>query len=197
MAAFCALTILELLSVSGFQQQSDHTRSVEAKQLDDSIGDTRWRLSSVADRHQSIMDIGAWSGASWVAARHEDFLMTTPPLVSVVDDDESVLESLPDLLKEFGFAAQTFSSAEKFLASKYVGQTRCLILDIAVPGMSGPTLQRELKLRRLEIPIVFITAHRDETVRIRMLEQGAAECLFKPFSDTALLEALNAALRVS
>ena len=123
--------------------------------------------------------------------------MATPPLVSVVDDDESVRESLPDLLKEFGFAAQAFSSAEKFLASKYVGQTRCLILDIAMPGMSGPTLQRELKLRRQEIPIVFITAHRDETARIRMLEQGAVECLFKPFSDTALLEALNAALRVS
>ena len=118
-------------------------------------------------------------------------------LVSVVDDDESVRESLPDLLKEFGFAARAFSSAEEFLASDCVVQTRCLILDIAMPGMTGPNLQRELKLRRQEIPIVFITAHRNETVRARILEQGAVECLFKPFSDMALLEALNAALRMN
>ncbi|MGH9356596.1 MAG: response regulator [Terriglobia bacterium] len=118
-------------------------------------------------------------------------------LVSVVDDDESVRESLPDLLKEFGFAARAFASAEEFLASDCVGQTRCLILDVAMPGMTGPDLQRELKRRGQEIPIIFITAHRDETVRPRVLEQGAVECLFKPFSDTALLEALNAAFRVS
>jgi FixJ family two-component response regulator len=118
-------------------------------------------------------------------------------LVSVVDDDESVRESLPDLLKQFGFAAEAFSSAEEFLASECVGRTRCLILDIAMPGMSGPDLQRELKLRDQEIPIVFITAYQDETVRPRVLAQGAVECLFKPFSETALLNALNAALRVS
>ena len=120
-----------------------------------------------------------------------------PSLVSIVDDDESVRESLPDLLREFGFAARAFSSAEEFLASTYVGQTNCLILDIAMPGMSGPDLQQELKLRRQEIPIVFITAQRDEGVRRRVMEQGAVECLFKPFSETALLEVLNAALRVS
>ena len=118
-------------------------------------------------------------------------------LVSVVDDDESVRESLPDLLREFGFAVEAFSSAEEFLASGCVGQTRCLILDVAMPGMSGPDLQRELRRRRHEIPIVFITAHRDETVRPRVLEQGAVECLFKPFSEAALLEALNAALRAA
>jgi FixJ family two-component response regulator len=115
-------------------------------------------------------------------------------LVSVVDDDESVRESLPDLLKELGFVARTFPSAEEFLASDYVGQTRCLILDVAMPGMSGPDLQRELARRGQEIPIVFITAHRGDTVRPQLLEQGAVECLFKPFSDTALLEALNTAL---
>jgi len=120
-----------------------------------------------------------------------------PPLIAVVDDDESVRESLPDLLREFGFAAQAFSSAEEFLASDYVGQTRCLILDIAMPGMSGPDLQRELTLRRQEIPIVFITAYGDETTRPRILEQGAVECLFKPFSDTALLGALDAVFRVN
>jgi FixJ family two-component response regulator len=124
-------------------------------------------------------------------------MMIKRSLVSVVDDDESVRESLPDLLREFGFAARAFSSAEEFLASDCVGRTRCLILDIAMPGMTGPGLQRELKLRRQEIPIVFITAHRDETVRPRVLELGAVECLFKPFSDTALLEALNTAIRAS
>src|SRR5271154_3091411 len=116
------------------------------------------------------------------------------PLVSVVDDDESVRESLPDLLGELGFAARTFSSAEEFLVSDCIDQTRCLILDVAMPGMSGPELQRELKLRRQEIPIVFITAQREEKVRPQVLEQGAIECLFKPFSDTALLEAINSAL---
>jgi FixJ family two-component response regulator len=119
------------------------------------------------------------------------------PLVSVVDDDESVRESLPDLLGEFGLAARTFSSAEEFLASDCVDQTRCLILDIAMPGMSGPELQRELKRRGRETPIIFITASTDQAVRPQLIEQGAIECLFKPFSDTALLEALNVALRVN
>jgi FixJ family two-component response regulator len=118
-------------------------------------------------------------------------------LVSLVDDDESVLESVPDLLKEFGFAVQAFSSAEEFLASDSVGATKCLILDIAMPGMTGPDLQRELTLRRQEIPIVFITADEDETIRPRMLALGAIECLFKPVSEAALLKALNTAFRVN
>jgi FixJ family two-component response regulator len=120
-----------------------------------------------------------------------------PLLVSVVDDDESIRESLPDLLAEFGFAARTFSSAEEFLASDCIGQTRCLILDVAMPGMTGPDLQRELMRRQLAIPVIFITASRDTTIRPRLISQGAVECLFKPFSDTALLEALNTALRVN
>jgi FixJ family two-component response regulator len=120
---------------------------------------------------------------------------TERPLVAVVDDDESVRESLPDLLGELGFATRTFSSAEDFLACDCIDQTRCLILDVAMPGMSGPNLQRELKLRGQEIPIVFITASTEKTVRLRLLEQGAIDCLFKPFSDTALLEAVNSALQ--
>jgi len=116
------------------------------------------------------------------------------PLVSVVDDDESVRESLPDLLREFGFDVQAFSSAEDFLGSPHLDQTSCLILDIAMPGLSGPDLHRELKQQQRNIPIIFITAHGDDTIRPRMLEQGAAECLIKPFSEAALLAALNAAL---
>lgn len=117
-------------------------------------------------------------------------------LVSVVDDDESVRESLPDLLKEFGFAVRAFSSAEEFLESDAVVRTGCLILDIAMPDMSGPELQRELKRRRMQMPIIFITAHQDEAVRREIVDQGAVECLLKPFTDTALLDALNEALRV-
>jgi len=124
--------------------------------------------------------------------------MNTRPLVSVVDDNESVRESLPDLVREFGYSAQAFSSVEAFLASDYVDQTRCLILDVSMPpGMSGPDLQRELSRRGRKIPIIFITAQGDETTRSRLLEQGAIECLIKPFSDTALLEALHAALAVN
>lgn len=118
-------------------------------------------------------------------------------LVSVVDDDESVRESLPDLLREFGFAVEAFASAEEFLGSVYVGQTKCLILDIAMPGMSGPDLQRELRTRKQAIPIVFITAQENATIRPRLLKEGAVECLVKPFSETALLTALNTALRVA
>jgi FixJ family two-component response regulator len=123
--------------------------------------------------------------------------MVKRSLVSVVDDDESVRESLPDLLRTFGYSVQAFASAEEFLTSDYVGQTSCLILDISMPGMSGPDLQKELTLRRHEIPIVFITAQGDETIRPRLLEQGAVECLSKPFSDAALLKALNAAFQLS
>jgi FixJ family two-component response regulator len=123
--------------------------------------------------------------------------MIKRPLVSVVDDDESVRESLPDLLKELGYSVRAFSSAEEFLASDCVGETRCLLLDIAMPRMTGPELQQELTVRGQDIPIVYITAQADESVHSSSLEQGAAACLFKPFSDTALFEALNAVFRVN
>jgi FixJ family two-component response regulator len=122
-------------------------------------------------------------------------MMDEPSLVSVVDDDESVRESLPDLLRQCGFAAEAFSSAEAFLASDLVSETSCLVLDIAMPGMSGPDLQQELIHRRQTIPTVFITAHGDGTVRPRLLAHGAVECLSKPFSEAALLDAVRAALR--
>jgi FixJ family two-component response regulator len=117
-----------------------------------------------------------------------------PALISVVDDDESVRESLPDLLRECGYAVEAFASAEQFLASGFVGRTACLVLDIAMPGMSGPELKEELERRGHEMPIIFITAQSDEALRWRLLARGAVGCLLKPFSESALLGTLHAAL---
>jgi FixJ family two-component response regulator len=117
------------------------------------------------------------------------------PLISVVDDDESVRESLPEFLAQFGFPSRAFASAEEFLESDCLDSTRCLILDVAMPGMGGPDLQLELQRRGWTFPVVFITALADPDVRQRLLSQGAVECLSKPFSDTALLAALQSALR--
>lgn len=118
-------------------------------------------------------------------------------LVSIVDDDESVRESLPDLLKEFGFEPRAFSSAAEFLSSDYVNRTECLILDVAMPNMGGFDLQRELQFRGQAIPIIFITAQTDEAVRARAIEQGAVSVLLKPFNEADLLTAVNAALQKS
>ena len=138
------------------------------------------------------IDDGVCNG---LVSANDDLPDRSNSLVVVVDDDESVRESLPDLLGEFGFAAKAFGSAEEFLASDFVREAKCLILDIAMPGMSGPDLQHELKRRGMKTPIVFITAQVDETARQRLLRQDAVECLFKPFSDTALRDAVDAALR--
>jgi FixJ family two-component response regulator len=121
--------------------------------------------------------------------------MAERSLVSVVDDDESVRESLPDLLGQFGFVCQAFSSAEAFLASRAVSESSCLILDVAMPGMSGPELQQELARRGANIPIIFITAHGDMAIRPHLLARGAVEVLFKPFSEAAMLDALDAAFQ--
>ena len=121
-------------------------------------------------------------------------MIPKPSLVSVVDDDESIREALPDLLRQFGFAAEAFASAEAFLASEFVSETSCLLLDVAMPGMSGPDLEHELTRRRQKIPIVFITAYGDASVLRRLLARGAVRCLVKPFSEAALLDAVGAAL---
>ena len=116
-------------------------------------------------------------------------------LVSIIDDDESVRESLPDLVREFGFAVQAFSSGEEFLASEWLDATSCLILDISMPGMSGFDLHRTLSHSSRDIPIVFMTAHEHEIDRVRALGRGAVACLLKPFRPASLLEAINVALR--
>ena len=120
--------------------------------------------------------------------------MKAQSLISVVDDDQSVRESLPELLKELGYDSRTFSSAREFLVSDARLHSSCLVLDVAMPVMSGPELFYELRRRNLRIPVVFITARKDEDVRSRLLSDGAVDCLFKPFDDTALLQALGKAV---
>jgi len=121
--------------------------------------------------------------------------MQKPSLISVVDDSDSVRESLPDLLRHVGFEVQAFASAEEFLAANAVDATSCLVLDVGLPGMSGPDLQQELIRQGRVVPIVFITAQGDASLRPRLVARGAAACLFKPFTDTALIDAVTAALR--
>ena len=116
-------------------------------------------------------------------------------LVAVVDDDESVRESLPELLKQLGYQAKAFASAREFLASGDAAEFRCLLLDVAMPGMTGPALQQELTSRGHAVPVIFITAQADESVRERLMAQGAVACLFKPFTEHELQGALNAAIR--
>jgi FixJ family two-component response regulator len=118
-------------------------------------------------------------------------------MVTVVDDDESVRESLPDLLKQFGFKVRAFSSAEDFLSSDCLERTECLLLDIHMPGMSGLDLQRELTIRGKKIPIVFITAQKEQGVWASALQHGAISVLLKPFSEMALLDAIKTALNVT
>lgn len=123
--------------------------------------------------------------------------LASRPVVAVVDDDESVRESLPDLLTQLGFASQPFASAEDFLGSDAPLNSRCLLLDIAMPGMTGPDLQRELIARGNSLPIIFITAQVDEGMRASLIQRGAIACLFKPFSEQQLRAALHAALGTS
>jgi FixJ family two-component response regulator len=112
-------------------------------------------------------------------------------LISVIDDDVSLRESLPDLLEMFGFAARHFASAEQFLASDALADTRCLLLDVSMPGMSGPQLQCELNRRELKISIIFMTARYDRGLGADLLARGAVECLLKPFSERDLCVALD------
>jgi len=131
---------------------------------------------------------------SWLMKSKQGQSTSKRSLLSVVDDDEMLRESLPELLREFGFAARAFSSGQEFLSSNYVDETRCLILDVAMPEMSGLDLQQELKRRGQAIPIIFISGQKDEDVRKQAFRQGAVKFLYKPFRDSDLLEAVNAAL---
>lgn len=140
------------------------------------------------------MDILPAAEHPWMMKSKQGKSPTGRLLVSVVDDDEMLRESLPDLLREFGFAARAFSSGQEFLASDYIDETRCLILDVAMPEMSGLDLQKELKRRGQAVPIIFISGQKDEDIRKQAFRQGAVKFLYKPFSDSDLLDAVSAAL---
>jgi FixJ family two-component response regulator len=121
--------------------------------------------------------------------------MSAAPLISIVDDDDSLRNSLNNLIRSVGFRAQGFSSAESFLNSNQLRDTACLILDVRMPGMSGLDLQRQLVATDCGIPIVFITSHGDDNARTRALEAGAVDFLYKPFREEALLNAIHTALK--
>ena len=122
--------------------------------------------------------------------------MSNLSLISVVDDDDSVRESLQCLIRSFGFAVEPFASAEEFLKSDHLRDTRCLILDVRMPGMNGIELQRRLVASHYEIPVIFITAHGGESARSQALRDGAVAYLLKPFTEEALLSAIHAALKL-
>jgi len=122
--------------------------------------------------------------------------MANHSVICVVDDDESVRESLEGLMRSVGFAVNTFASAEEFLDSDHLRNTDCLILDVRLPGMNGLELQRQLATSHSEIPIIFITSYEDDEVRARALNTGAVDYLLKPFNDEDLLDAIDVALKV-
>src|SRR5262249_55926636 len=161
------------------------------------VPDQSFNFRSLRYQYQGPIDATSRLPHSHAMKSRRTSGVTERPFVTIVDDDESVRESLPDLLREFGFAANAYSSAEEFLGSASISQTKCLVLDIGMAGMNGLGLQRELKARGQEIPIVFITAQKDEAVHARAFEEGAVDGLLKPFSDPGLLAALNRALRLT
>ena len=117
------------------------------------------------------------------------------PLITIVDDDDSLRKSLDNLIRSVGFRTQGFSSAEAFLSSNHRHDTACLILDVRMPGMSGLELQRQLGVTHGRIPIIFITAYADEHMRARALAAGAVAVLSKPCREDDLLQAIEAALK--
>ena len=116
------------------------------------------------------------------------------PLVAVVDDDDSVRESLGGLFRSVGYAARGFASADAFLQSDDLAKTDCVILDVRMPGMSGLELQRQLVASHPDVPVIFMTAHDDARARSQALSGGAVDYLIKPFSEEALLDAVRVAL---
>jgi FixJ family two-component response regulator len=120
--------------------------------------------------------------------------MSEIPLIAVVDDDAAIREAVQSLLRSMGFRAEAFASAQDFLQSGRLPDTACLIVDVRMPRMSGLALQQQLTTAQCPIPIIFITAHGDAETRTRALRAGAVAFLDKPFSDEALLRAVQAAL---
>jgi FixJ family two-component response regulator len=123
--------------------------------------------------------------------------MLRVPLISIVDDDDALRNSLDDLIRSIGFRTQGFPSADAFLSANQARDTTCLILDVRMPGMNGLDLQRQIVAANWRIPIIFITSHADDDARARALQAGAVAFLYKPFREEELLNAIDAALKHS
>jgi FixJ family two-component response regulator len=120
--------------------------------------------------------------------------MSGPPLISVVDDDDSVRESLQGFIRSVGFAVEAFASGEALLKSDRISDMRCLILDMRMPTMNGLEVQRRLAASGCEVPVIFITAHEDDQTRSLAIRRGAVNYLLKPLSEESLLNAIQTAL---
>jgi FixJ family two-component response regulator len=120
--------------------------------------------------------------------------MVRAPLISIVDDDDSLRRSLGNLLRSLGFRVQEFASAQAFIGAQNARETACLILDVRMPGMTGLDLQRHIAASGWRVPIVFITSHADDDARTRALAAGGVAFLSKPFREKEILDAINAAL---
>ena len=123
--------------------------------------------------------------------------MPAVPLISIVEDDDAVRNSLDDLIRSVGYRTQGFPSAEAFLSSHEARDSACLILDVRMPGMNGLDLQRQIVAAQWRIPIIFITSHADNGARAQALEAGAVAFLYKPFREEELFNAIDAALKHS
>jgi FixJ family two-component response regulator len=120
--------------------------------------------------------------------------MTKIPMISIIDDDESVREATRGLVRSLGYKADTFASAEEFLHSERVTESSCVITDVHMPGLSGVELQRLLKAQGHPTPVIFLTAFAEESIRARVLRAGAIGFLTKPFREECLIDFLNSAL---
>ena len=126
-----------------------------------------------------------------------DETLTKTGIIAIVDDDEPLREALGSVMKAAGFSPRTFASAEEFLACDDCDDTACLVLDVRLPGMSGIELQKQLSKTNSRLPIVFVTAHGDATLRDSLMRAGAAAFLYKPVRSDALLKEIRRALEPS
>jgi FixJ family two-component response regulator len=124
-------------------------------------------------------------------------ILTETAVIAIVDDDGPLREALASVLKAAGFSPRTFASAEEFLACDDCGETACLVLDVRLPGMSGIELQKRLTQRTGQLPIIFVTAHGDASLRDSLMRAGAAAFLSKPVRSEALLKEICRALKTT
>jgi FixJ family two-component response regulator len=142
-----------------------------------------------------LADSGHNGGGAAFVSQTEGNHLSDAPIISIIDDDESVRSSLRSLVRSLGLGACTFASAEEFLDSSHQDDTSCLITDLQMPGLSGIELQRLLLAQGRQIPIIFVTAFPEDRMRARAMEWGALGFLSKPFESQTLIELIDKALQ--